>query len=43
MADFASVQSRLYELRCTKNQASYQRRVEQRTCDLKNHAPLLET
>ena len=35
--------TRPYELRCTKNQASYQRRVEQRKRDLQNHAQLLET
>lgn len=34
--------TRPYELRCTKNQASYQRRVEQRERDLHNHARLLE-
>lgn len=35
--------TRPYELRCTKSQASYQRRVEQRKRDLQNHAQLLET
>ena len=35
--------TRPYELRCTKNQASYQRRVEQRKRDLHNHAQLSET
>lgn len=34
--------TRPYELRCTKNQASYRRRVEQRKRDLQNHAQLLE-
>lgn len=34
--------TRPYELRCTKNQASYQRRVEQRKRDLHNHAQLSE-
>lgn len=34
--------TRPYELRCTKNQASYQRRVEQRERDLQNEAQLLE-
>lgn len=34
--------TRPYELRCTKNQASYQRRVEQRERDLQNEAQLLD-
>ena len=34
--------TRPYELRCTKNQASYQRRVAQRERDLQNYAHLLE-
>lgn len=34
--------TRPYELRCTKNQASYRRRVAQRERDLQNYAHLLE-